>query len=233
MDWRRCCILFFVLPNSWWKLLVLNYSLHVQYHFENPVRVALGHPPATWLLELANFYAVFPSFHLKSVDQVHHVYQLIIKLLSIFFRSRKSNRTRKPTNRLLGSEMLLSLPRTARPSSGVIGSPDASHSDGHFSEVEAAASDADCSDGVYETNAHDHSSNSVIVGEQVGDQSPIEWSPTPPRGQALEAQDESANEMDAEPSPKKSVTVVPHELYSNRVRRGTPEESRPSSPKVY
>ncbi|KAF8832850.1 hypothetical protein HHX47_DHR1001903 [Lentinula edodes] len=147
--------------------------------------------------------------------------------------SRKSNRTRKPTNRLLGSEMLLSLPRTARPSSGVIGSPDASHSDGHFSEVEAAASDADCSDGVYETNAHDHSSNSVIVGEQVGDQSPIEWSPTPPRGQALEAQDESANEMDAEPSPKKSVTVVTHELYSNRVRRGTPEESRPSSPKVY
>ncbi|KAF8831043.1 hypothetical protein HHX47_DHR1000345 [Lentinula edodes] len=129
--------------------------------------------------------------------------------------------------------MLLSLPRTARPSSGVIGSPDASHSDGHFSEVEAAASDADCSDGVYETNAHDHSSNSVIVGEQVGDQSPIEWSPTPPRGQALEAQDESANEMGAEPSPKKLVTVVTHELYSNRVRRGTPEESRPSSPKVY
>lgn len=60
--------------------------------------------------------------------------------------------------------------------------------------------------------------------------------------------------MDAEPSPKyvflalfdsqslislsvflfrKSVTVVTHELYSNRVRRGTPEESRPSSPKVY
>ncbi|GAW08117.1 hypothetical protein LENED_010158 [Lentinula edodes] len=164
-------------------------------------------------------------------------YQTVVHFLSLLYlcrdlysalskMSRKSNRTRKPTNRLLGSEMLPSLPHTARSSSGVIGSPDASHSAGHFSEVEAAASDADCSDGVYETNAHDHSSNSVIVGEQVGDQSPIEWSPTPPRGQALEAQDESANEMDAEPSPKKSVTVLSDDDFP--VLPPSPKESKES-----
>ncbi|KAJ3884578.1 hypothetical protein GG344DRAFT_83827, partial [Lentinula edodes] len=122
--------------------------------------------------------------------------------LSLPAWSRKSNRTRKPTNRLLGSEMLPSLPRPARSSSGVIGSPDASQSAGHFAEVEAAASDADCSDGVYDTNANDCEMNSVIIGKQVRDQSPIEWSPSPPRGQALDFQGESADEMDVEPSPK-------------------------------
>ncbi|KAJ3897652.1 hypothetical protein F5879DRAFT_1074745 [Lentinula edodes] len=77
-----------------------------------------------------------------------------------------------------------------------------SQSAGHFAEVEAAASDADCSDGVYDTNANDCETDSVVVGKQVRDQSPIEWSPTPPRGQALEFQGESADEMDVEPSPK-------------------------------
>ncbi|KAJ3900298.1 hypothetical protein F5879DRAFT_1054979 [Lentinula edodes] len=108
-----------------------------------------------------------------------------------------------------------------------------SQSAGHFAEVEAAASDADCSDGVYDTNANDCEMDSVVVGKQVRDQSPIEWSPTPPWGQALEFQGESADEMDVEPSPKNLATVIPHELYSNRVRQGTPEQSHPSSPKVY
>ncbi|KAJ3858636.1 hypothetical protein EV359DRAFT_68850 [Lentinula novae-zelandiae] len=159
-------------------------------------------------------------------------------------RSRKSNRARKPTNRLLGSELLPSLPRTVKASperSGLINDP---HSVGKFLDVEAAASDADSSgDCLEESNAdaNKYELDSVIVADDVGDGSSIEWSASPPRVQAdierspslpriraSQAQDESADDMDVSSSPesvfKDSALPVPKELYSNRVRQGTPEE---------
>ncbi|KAJ3892201.1 hypothetical protein GG344DRAFT_64824 [Lentinula edodes] len=168
-----------------------------------------------------------------------------------FLLSRKSNRSRKPTNRLLGSELLPSLPRTARVPPECSGPVNIPHSVGKFLDVEAAASDTDsCGDRLEETNAdvNKHELDSVIVADDIGDGSSIEWSASPPRVQvdierspsprvyASQSQDESADDMEVtlpEKAFKDSALPVPEELYSNRVRQGTPEEKHPSSPKLY
>ncbi|KAJ4500111.1 hypothetical protein C8R41DRAFT_863442 [Lentinula lateritia] len=168
-----------------------------------------------------------------------------------FLLSRKSNRSCKPTNRLLGSELLPSLPRTARVPPERSGPVNIPHSVGKFLDVEAAASDTDSSgDRLEETNAdvNKHELDSVIVADDIGDGSSIEWSASPPRVQvdikwspspriyASQSQDESADDMEVafpEKAFKDSALPVPEELYSNRVRQGTPEEKRPSSPKLY
>ncbi|KAJ3926286.1 MAG: hypothetical protein NXY57DRAFT_1043401 [Lentinula lateritia] len=145
-----------------------------------------------------------------------------------------------------------SLPRTAKvppERSGPINNP---HSVGKFLDVEAAASDADSSgDCLEESNAdaNKYELDSVIVADDVGDGSSIEWSASPPRVQAdierlpslpricaSQAQDESADDMDVsspESAFKDSALPVPKELYSNHVHQGTPEAKRPSSPKLY
>ncbi|KAJ4464550.1 hypothetical protein C8J55DRAFT_566830 [Lentinula edodes] len=144
--------------------------------------------------------------------------------------SRKSTRSRKPTNCLLGSELLPSLPRTARVPPERSGPVNIPHSVGKFLDVEAAASDTDSSsDYLEETNAdvNKHELDSVVVD--------IERSPSP-RVHAFQSQDESANDMEVafpEKAFKDSALPVPEELYSNRVRQGTPEEKHPSSPKLY
>ncbi|KAJ3809807.1 hypothetical protein F5876DRAFT_77385 [Lentinula aff. lateritia] len=122
-----------------------------------------------------------------------------------------------------------------------------------FVDVEAVASDTDSSsDCLEESNAdaNKYKLDSVIVADDAGDGSSIEWSASPPRIQAdierppslphirdSQAQDESADDMDVSSSPesvfKDSALPVPKELYSNRVHQGTPEEKRPSSPKLY
>ncbi|KAJ3917152.1 hypothetical protein F5877DRAFT_68449 [Lentinula edodes] len=154
---------------------------------------------------------------------------LLLLFAPYFFsvRSRKSNHTRKPTDRLLGSELLLS-PTT----------PDHSNTSnpiGKFLDIEAAASDAD-SNGEYDTSVNKYEVDSVIVADEAGDGSPIEWSPSPSRGHVVESQGQSTDEMDVpQPaiSPKKLAISVPDDLYSNRVRQGTPEENRVSFPKLY
>ncbi|KAJ3886750.1 hypothetical protein GG344DRAFT_69392 [Lentinula edodes] len=177
---------------------------------------------------------------------------LLLAPLLLSASSRKSNRARKPTNRLLGSELLPSLPRTAKVPPERSGSVNNPHSVGKFLDMEAAASDADSSgDCLEESNAdaNKYELDSVIVADDVGDGSSIEWSASPPRVQAdierlpslpricaSQAQDESANDMDVsspESAFKDSALPVPKELYSNRVRQGTPEAKRPSSPKLY
>ncbi|KAJ4475389.1 hypothetical protein C8R41DRAFT_923604 [Lentinula lateritia] len=165
--------------------------------------------------------------------------------------SRKSNRSRKPTNRLLGSELLPSLPRTARVPPEHSGPVNIPHSVGKFLDVEAAASDTDSSsDRLEETNVdvNKHELDSVVVADDISDGSSIEWSASPPRVQvdieqspsprvyAFQSQDESADDMEVtfpEKAFKDSALPVPEELYSNCVRQGTPEEKHPSSPKLY
>ncbi|KAJ4484192.1 hypothetical protein C8J55DRAFT_559334 [Lentinula edodes] len=117
--------------------------------------------------------------------------------------------SRKPTNRLLGSELLPSLPRTARVPPERSGPVNIPHSVGKFLDVEAAASDTDSSgDCLEETNAdvNKHELDSVVVADDIGDGSSIEWSASPPRVQvdierspsprvdASQSQDESADD---------------------------------------
>ncbi|KAJ3861859.1 hypothetical protein EV359DRAFT_83914 [Lentinula novae-zelandiae] len=157
--------------------------------------------------------------------------------------SRKSNHARKPTNRLLGSELLPSLPCTAKvppERSGPINNP---HSVGKFLDVEAAASDADSSgDCLEESNAdaNKYELDSVIVADENGLHVLLASRLTLKGCQVFLAftlsQDESANDMDVsspESAFKDSALPVPKELYSNCVRQGTPEEKHPSSPKLY
>ncbi|KAJ4466979.1 hypothetical protein C8R41DRAFT_925948 [Lentinula lateritia] len=143
-----------------------------------------------------------------------------------------------------------SLPRTAKVP------PERSGPINKFVDVEAVASDADSSsDCLEESNAdtNKYELDSVIVAD---DGSSIEWSASPPHIQAdierlpslprirdsyvllyMSTKDESADDMDVSSSPKsvfKDLALpVPKELYSNRVCQGTPEEKRPSSPKLY
>ncbi|KAH7871345.1 uncharacterized protein C8R40DRAFT_1072639 [Lentinula edodes] len=141
-----------------------------------------------------------------------------------------------------------SLPRTAKVSPGRSGLINDPHSVGKFLDVEAAASDADSSgDCLEESNAdaNKYELDSVIVADDVGDGSSIEWSASPPRVQAdIERSpslpriraSQAQDDMDVsspESAFKDSALPVPKELYSNRVRQGTPEEKRPSSPKLY
>ncbi|KAJ3898321.1 hypothetical protein F5879DRAFT_994918 [Lentinula edodes] len=128
-----------------------------------------------------------------------------------------------------------SLPRTARLSPTTPDHSNTSNPIGKFLDIEAAASDAD-SNGEYDTSVNEYEVDSVIVADEAGDGSPIEWSPSPSRGHVVESQGQSTDEMDVpQPaiSPKKLAISVPDDLYSNRVRQGTPEENRVSFPKLY
>lgn len=205
------------------------------------------------------------------------------------YRSRQSNRSRKPTGRLLGSEMLLVLLFLYLPYHLFISlffSPTLPRTSGISTKKPKnffdAASEAD-SDGDQFSEPNSSYELGSFVVDDAGDKSPIEWSVTPPppvlvstgdgcvscfilfpllhshqlpcfphRLHYAELQDE-AEDMDTTRSAAASPTLVIRHLlytllvyssllvispshkhlYSNRVRIGTPEENRPSSPVSY
>ncbi|KAJ3935819.1 MAG: hypothetical protein NXY57DRAFT_957834 [Lentinula lateritia] len=106
------------------------------------------------------------------------------------------------------------------------------------------ASDVDSAGDSFEANAYKDSP--AIAGED-GDESHIEWSVSPPPRAPLPLESLSgepcASDEDGEishrrsvspiSSPKELVPVSDDRLYSNRLRMGTPEQHRPSSPRSY